>query len=551
MSDHRIYLKVPFLQKDIVKGLGAHFDFQKKSWYIEDHQDPSPFMTWLIPKQSLKQGVEYHDNDEAKERIDSSDHTHPTDTDNEGLLPPAISLLYLMQMVKQSVQQRFAQPIWIHAEIAQIKQHRQHHYLELVQRGEHKGEELAKIRATIWASQQNIITQFEQQTGKQLVADLKVMLHVCCVFHERFGLSLNIIGISAEYTLGEMQRKINAIRKKLKNQGIYANNKEKTLPTIINKICVISPEKAAGLADFQHYLTPLIDHQLCQCDYYHVVFQGEKASQYIAECLQHIAKQCSIKNYQLIVILRGGGSLLDLQYLEEYEINEQVCLSPIPVWVGLGHQSDQLLINEMAHRHFPTPTAVAKQIIDDVLSPLKQAINQWQAITQLSRQHLSKEDQKLQYYRFQLQQYGSRVIHTKQQQLSKQKGALEYHTMDKVMAITYQLQAYYQSIYASAKQHLQRHQYLSNQLFIKLKEQSTRCIKDYQATLSGYHQLIQHTHPQNILKRGFAIVRDKDNQPLKALTLISQQEKIIIEMHKGFVEATVNTSSQQIKKEKK
>ena len=530
------------MQKDIVKGLGARFDFQKKSWYVEENKDLTPFFKWLHPEERKLVSVSPNVLDEGlliAASHSTSSHANVDDSKVFAQLPPSMPLLNLLQSIGQSIQQNFMQPIWVSAEISQIKNYKQHHYLELVQRGENKSEELAKVRATIWSSRQSIIRQFEEQTGKSLVADLQVLLQVKCNFHERYGLSLDILQINAEYTLGQMQRKINAIRKTLQSKGIYANNKEKPLPKILHSICVISPENAAGLADFKHYLTPLTEQQLCHCDYYTAVFQGEEANRSLTNCLHTIQDKQIEKNYQLIVIIRGGGSITDLQFLEEYEINEAVCLAPLPVWVGLGHQTDKLLINEVAHRHFPTPTAVAKQILEHILSPLRNAVAQWHEISLLSKQRLIAEKERMQERRFLLHKYCHQVTKKAEQKLSIEYATLRIRMHEKTRRFKEGIDSNYLAIPMKIRALLQEKKQSLRNHKKDLQKASLVHLQEYKSHLQLIYSILQNSHPKKILKRGFAIIRDEKNQPLKDLNQVQKKNKVMIEMNDGSVEANI------------
>jgi exodeoxyribonuclease VII large subunit len=541
----KIYLKVPFIQKDIVKNLGARFDFNKKSWYIDESCDPQLFVEWLDNETQSSLLFRDVDKEDAFSlsgfSINQSTLKQPSlpEESAEEILPPSISLVHLLHRVEQSIRQNFGQSIWISAEVAQIKAHRGHHYLELVQRDESNGEELAKVRATIWSSRKHIITQFEEQTGKKIGADIKLLLEVHCVFHKRYGFSLDILQINVEYTLGQMQRKINAIRKKLISQGIYQQNKEKALPKLLTNICVISPENAAGLADFKHYLDPLVEQKLCQCNYHYATFQGNQATQSITKCLQQVMSQIESKGYQLIVIIRGGGSITDLQFLEEYEINQAICVADLPIWVGLGHQTDKLLINEIANRHFPTPTAVARQIVQWVLTPLHNAIAQWNEITLLAKQRIAKENQTLEKSNFLLHQQSRKILQKTAQQLSAQQTALKIHAIEEIKQLKKVVQSNYQTLPTLVTKALNIQ---SDTLATKQKSihaQSNQFLQGYKNKLQITDSIIQNSHPKKILKRGFAIIRDHQQKPLKSLSQIAKNKEVTIQMQEGKIQAKI------------
>ncbi len=60
----------------------------------------------------------------------------------------------------------------------------------------------------------------------------------------------------------------------------------------------------------------------------------------------------------LIVIIRGGGAVNDLAYLNDYDLAALLCKRSVPIWVGIGHEQDKTILDEIAHRSFDTPSKV-------------------------------------------------------------------------------------------------------------------------------------------------------------------------------------------------
>ena len=65
----------------------------------------------------------------------------------------------------------------------------------------------------------------------------------------------------------------------------------------------------------------------------------------------------------LLVIIRGGGAVGDLAYLNDYELAALVAEQPVPVWVGIGHERDKVILDEVAHTSFDTPSKVIAAIM--------------------------------------------------------------------------------------------------------------------------------------------------------------------------------------------
>lgn len=180
---------------------------------------------------------------------------------------------------------------------------------------------------------------------------------------DRFGLRLNIVAIDATYTVGVMAHQLKLIRQTLEREGIINRNRQRALPEDFFSIAVISPEGAAGLGDFQAGAEPLERFGICRFHYFTALFQGPKTKESLLQALQ---KAAALPNIQALVIIRGGGAVADLHWLNELELARAVCLSPVPVMTGIGHQRDQTILDEVACRVADTPSKVIKLIADTI-----------------------------------------------------------------------------------------------------------------------------------------------------------------------------------------
>ena len=116
---------------------------------------------------------------------------------------------------------------------------------------------------------------------------------------------------------------------------------------------MIAPKKAAGLGDFKKDADALQKAQVCEFIYHSATFQGNTAAQSIMQNLAQALKQWA-QTYphapDLIVIIRGGGAVNDLAYLNDYALAALLCKRSVPVWAGIGHEKDRTILDEIAHR---------------------------------------------------------------------------------------------------------------------------------------------------------------------------------------------------------
>jgi exodeoxyribonuclease VII large subunit len=348
-------LNVPFAEKDIAKALGAKWDVLNKYWYAPDGMDISIFSRWL-PAGSV---------------------ISDTKSDNTCQYNGNKSLLVFLSEISQLIMRESFNREWISAEISQISRHKSgHYYLELVQHNQ-KGIVIAKTSAIVWKDLAlSIDKRFAETTNCKLKADIKVLVFVRVQFDLVHGLKLIIEDIDPAYTLGDMAVKLKEIRNKLNLLKIMDNNKKKKLQQIYHNIAVIAPFDGAGLGDFKKEAELLSSLRLCNFDYYFASFQGKVSALEIVEQIKNIHKQHQIDSYDMIVIIRGGGAVTDLAWLNDYDLAYSLCMSDLPVISGIGHRKDNTIVDEVANRKFDTPSKLSTFIYNNVLEQASAFLNE-------------------------------------------------------------------------------------------------------------------------------------------------------------------------------
>jgi len=271
-----------------------------------------------------------------------------------------ISLSDLTLKIKEKIEANFFEKIYIAAEISEFRESRGHAYAELVEKDENDTVK-AKVRATIWARTYGMLkSYFESSTGHKLEAGLKVLIAVQVVFHEVYGFSLNIIDIDPTYTIGEIERKRLLIIKKLEEEGVTEMNKELDFPLVPQRIAVISSQTAAGFGDFKNQLQKSPFN--FELKLFNAAMQGEETENSVVNALEKIFEKES--NFDLVVIIRGGGSKSDLAWFDSYKIAVNIAQFPLPILTGIGHERDRTISDLTAHTALNTPTAVAEFLIE-------------------------------------------------------------------------------------------------------------------------------------------------------------------------------------------
>lgn len=305
----------------------------------------------------------------------------------------ALSLYELNGMVRMLLQHTLTDCYWLAAEISELRVASNGHcYLEFVQKDERSGSLLAKARGNIWRqSFHTLKTLFERETGQPLAAGIKVLVQVSITFHELYGYSLNVLDIDPTYTLGDLARRRREIIAQLEEDGVLELNKELPLPRIIRRVAIISSATAAGYGDFCN--------QLEQSGFafttrlFPATMQGDKVEQSVILALDKVAAE--MDQWDVVVIIRGGGATTDLNGFDTYLLAANVAQFPLPVLTGIGHERDETILDMVAHTRLKTPTAVAAFLIDSRMNEEALLHDLQQRLVQAAQKNLYDEQQRL------------------------------------------------------------------------------------------------------------------------------------------------------------
>ena len=273
-----------------------------------------------------------------------------------------ITLSELQRRVKAALEGQFALPLWVSAEISDLKvNYSGHCYLELVEKGGENGVPTAQARAVIWRSQYPRVTAyFEAETGQRLAPGLKILAKVLVTYHELYGFSLQITEIDPSFTLGDLERQRQQTIAQLQQDGVWEMNREVAMPVVVQRVAIVSSANAAGYQDFCKELAK--SPYRFETHLFDAFMQGEAAEQSIIDALCRVADR--LEEFDAVVIIRGGGSRSDLNCFNAYRLCSYVAQFPLPVITGIGHDKDTSVADMVAHTALKTPTAVAGWLVE-------------------------------------------------------------------------------------------------------------------------------------------------------------------------------------------
>jgi len=471
-----------------------------------------------------------------------------------------LSLSELNSLVKEALQLAFPEQLWVVAEIGELKVNRTGHcYIELVEKDNITNEISARARATIWSWQFRFIQPyFETTTGQALTAGLKVLISVSVEFHEVFGYSLNIKDIDPNYTLGDMARRRAEIIRKLEDEGIIDMNKEIPLPEIPSRIAIISSPTAAGYEDFMNQLANNEAGYKFYTRLFPSTMQGTDAPKSIIAALNSIFEIETM--FDVVVIIRGGGSQMDLNCFDDYDLAVNISQFPLPVLTGIGHEKDESIADLVSNTKLKTPTAVAEFLInkyDEVASEidtLESAFfdqvnyllegemdrlnNNIRLLRPLVNSKLEKTSMILAHFAKSVKPTVSKVIEQNNFQLVQINDRLSANSNLLLKKKQNELAKFSSELIFISKLHNQHEKQLIDNMEKKLIQDSLHYIEKQHNKLSLLTKSKELVDPVTILKRGFSITL-RNGKALKSSEQLKDGELLETILYDGRIISTV------------
>lgn len=427
-----------------------------------------------------------------------------------------ITLYELNSLVRQTIEIGLPKSYWVEAEISELRENGGHCYLELIEKDKRYNTPIAKASARCWRQTWGMVKPyFENTTGQQLKAGMKVLIEVYAQFHEAYGFSWIISDIDPNYTLGDMARKRQEIIKRLKEEGVFDLNKQLDLPLFSQRIAVISSKSAAGYGDFANQLYGNQYGYYFEVELFAATMQGEDVERSIIKALNAINDRCD--DFDCVVIIRGGGATSDMSGFDALELAENVANFPLPIITGIGHDRDECILDMVSHTRVKTPTAAAALLIDNLHTAERRIDDARQRIANLTSRKMEVEKLRL-------------------SRLAERLPALFGSVKDKQEA---RLDILQERLFRLAEIRLSNCENIVGQLEKKISLTAEHLLMVEKHRLELLEGRAQNLDPQLLLRRGYSITL-VGGKALRDPSQVKQGDKIETRLEKGTIISTID-----------
>ena len=427
---------------------------------------------------------------------------------------------------------------WVIAELSDVSERGGHCYMELVEKDD-RGVTIARLRGTIWANNfaYKIKPKFEQITGQKFKSGLKVMLFGSASFHEQYGLSFNITDVDPSFTIGDMERIRREIIETLTREGVVNCNRMLQMPRVPQRIAIISAKGAAGYGDFMNQLQSNPVGFKFYTHLFEATMQGETTSNSVIKALNDI--EMTIDLWDCVVIIRGGGATSDLNGFDNLELARRVATFALPVVVGIGHERDRTVLDDIANVRVKTPTAAAEWLIMCAQQTLDQALALANQVARYVKDRTSGASKQLSHIEGTIPIIAKQQIIKSKSNLAAIASALPYMTKNKILSANRTIDAIARDVQHSAIGKISAAQTYLKTMSDALANAAPKAIANQDKRLKALENVVEALSPQKTLRRGFSLTK-VNGKTVKSIDQLADNDVITTYLADGEITSVVN-----------
>jgi len=453
------------------------------------------------------------------------------------------SLLEVARSIQKTLLERYTSAFWVKAEMNKLNfySHSGHCYPELVEKRE--GKVIAQLKSVLWKDDYiNINSHFLRVIREPLKEGIKILFLARIQFDPEHGLALRILDIDPSYTLGDLEREKHETIAKLKAEGVFKRNKTLPLALLPQRIAIISVETSKGYADFRK----VTDENSWRYKFFHLLFpsllQGEKAVESITAQLARIRKVKA--HFDVVAIIRGGGGDVGLSCYNNYSLARVVAMFPLPVITGIGHSTNETVVEMISFENAITPTKLGEFLIQRFHNFAVPVQNAEETIIRKARRLLEDEKSR---FTTEVRVFRSATTkafmtgNTRLRELSNSMIRESGYLIGKSRII---LDQQIQKLDYRSHEFLRTRKADIFDITGKAGERLRMKIRESKTELNNLVKSVDNLNPVNVLKRGYSITL-KDGKVLKDPGVLKKGDELSTWVYEGKIKSIVEHSEKK------
>lgn len=431
---------------------------------------------------------------------------------------PALTISALNRRVRDGLREQFPSSLWVTGEVVDFDKSagRQHRFFQLVEKAKGQPRATAAVEVALFAAtaERLLPRLLEGDTPLSLRDGIEIRVLVRVDLYQATGrFQIVIEDIDPSFTLGKLALTREQILRELAQKGLADRNRSLgfVVPTL--RIAVLASPDSDGFHDFVTHLTESkVGFGVTLVP---IKVQGVELKPSVLQALAFLARNET--HFDVVCILRGGGSRTDLAWFDDRDLAFAVARHPLKILVGIGHQRDQSVLDAIAHSE-KTPTAIAQLLV-----------------------RLATE------VRADVQDRAERLVTMVGELLQRERTSLDRTARELRRAVTSRLlqqrahvAAAGREIQAAVRLRLQREHSALHHATVRTTNGARRRVERATARLDQHATRLRLLDPARVLGRGYALVRDAAGRVVPAAARLDEGQAVRLQFRDGTAAAHID-----------
>lgn len=461
--------------------------------------------------------------------------------DSRDLLPPdTYTVSQLGAELKSAVNQIFA-GVWLVGEVQRLQSSRPGHlYLQLVEKG-HGDQVRGALGAVIFRKDRQRIERELRRSGLALLEGQQLRCFAQVDFYPPQGrLQLIVRDVDTVFALGDLEQRRRETLEYLAERDLLDANRQLPLSPVPLRIALLASRGSAGYEDF---LATLASSGFAfQVQLFDVSVQGQRSEGELSRALRAVARRHARAQFDVAVLVRGGGSRSDLAAFDARSVAEALARLPLPALTGLGHEIDRSVSDEVAHTALKTPTSVAEFLVQRCEAAAGRVALCSEQIVRRCEIHLERSSRLVEQARVRVRNRVS-ALHRFRDRLEVLQDSLLSCGNRALLGARVRSQSLGARFAAPARRRVQAEEQRLSRWLADLERATARQLRDAGSVLATRSRLVSQLDPQRILQRGFSITRGPGGVVLRSADEVTAGERVATQLAQGTLLSIVEQSA--------
>lgn len=436
-----------------------------------------------------------------------------------------VSVSWLNRAAREALEGSFPL-LWVAGEISTLTRAASGHIYFTLK------DEQAQVRCTMWRNRAQLLG-FRLEHGMRVEVRALVTL-----FEPRGDYQLSVEAVR-QAGVGNLYEAFLRLKTRLDAEGLFDPAIKRPLPRFPRGIAVVTSPQAAAWKDVTAALARRAMH--IPLSLYPTLVQGIGAPTQIAAAIAHAGARAAADCNDALLLVRGGGSLEDLAAFNDEAVARAIRACPIPVVVGVGHETDVSIADFAADLRAATPTAAAELVSAGYVELQDNLAHLGNRLTRAMQRRIENAAQRLDRAAARLTHPRQR-LHNSRLHLANLEQRIQSLMRQGLAARTTQVSTLGLRLAARRPDLAARHHKLVN-LEQGLQRAIHKLLADKQTRLDTLGQHLAHLDPRGVLSRGYSITRDASGHIVRSADSLAPGARIHVEFHDGVVDAKVDKHS--------